>query len=321
MVNLTYKILLDFVKNKYSNNPIKESDIQEIKLVLNKNNVISLLKDMLKDNDLLNKVCKRTYTHALGFDKIVLIDLSKDLVDFDKKVQVRLHIWDVQNSSVPMVESLHEHSFDFISTVLTGKLENQQFEMSDLSRSETVVLNKLLESLDTLENEEKMFLNEQVEILEAIRLESYNSEQLDSLNMMESFDEHKIYELTGLSKIELLDVPSLEGHFVSNRVAGEKKAYKHVFDKHASLTPKRVLKINEGDYYYHPYELPHRLFYDNKILNSTILITTPVESNPQGGSLQRPTYLEENEKDYDKINLSFDDFKLKIENYIDFLLK
>jgi hypothetical protein len=321
MVNLTYKMLLEFVKNKYSNSPIKEDHIQEIKLVLNKNNVISLLQDMLKDDNLLDKVCKRTYTHALGFDKIVLVDLSKDLIGFDKKVQVRLHIWDVQNSSVPMVESLHEHSFDFISTVLTGKLENQQFEMSNLSSSETLVLNKLLESLDTLTNEEKLFLNEQVEILEAIRLETYGSDQLESLNMMESFDEHKIYELTGLSKLELLDVASLEGHFVSNRVAGEKKAYKHVFDKHVSLIPKRVLKVNEGDYYYHPYELPHRLFYDNKILNSTILITTPVESNPQGGSLQRPTYLQEDEKDYDKINLSFDDFKLKLINYIDFLLK
>jgi len=76
------------------------------------------------------------------------------------------------------------------------------------------------------------------------------------------------------------------------------------------------MSISEGEYYFHPYEYPHRLYYDKEILNSTVLLTTPILSNPQGGSLQRITYQKESEKDYKKLKLTKETLRKKINDYL-----
>lgn len=57
------------------------------------------------------------------------------------------------------------------------------------------------------------------------------------------------------------------------------------------------------------------------MLNSTILLTTPVESNPEGGSLQRPTYVNKDEQDYNKISYKSGELKEKILLLIEHLRK
>lgn len=252
-----YKRQLEEINKRYSEKSIKESDMEYFKENFNKEKVIKLLENIIEDEYLLRKVADRSYSHALGFDKIVLIDLSKDIKDCDTKTQLRLHFWDANNDAVPMVESMHEHSFNFISTVLSGYLENQVFEYNELSKKE-----------------------------------------------------EELYLLT-----------SIQGYYVSNRVRGEKKAYKHVFDKNIILNACKVKHINEGEYYYHDYKNPHRLYFDNKILNSTILITTPEPKNPQGGSLQRPTYYQKDEINYTKKSINVLELKNKFEGYINYLKK
>jgi hypothetical protein len=218
-----------------------------------------------------------------------------------------------------MVESMHEHSFNFISTVLSGKLENQIFKIQEITNKEQIVLDKLSSILKIVTLEEKIFINNQLEILEAIKLDKLNSMQFKELSMSKNYNLDKLKELTNFTLDELLLLTAIQGHYVSNRVRGEKKAYKHIFDKHLKVVPYEVLHIEQGEYYFHHYQYPHRLYYDNKIFNSTILITTPVKDNPQGGSLQRPTYINESEKDYDKKSIPTDQLKLKLEEYIDFL--
>ena len=315
-----YKIQLIKINSLFSENEITEEDIGYFKENFDKEKVVSILRDVLSDEDLLKTIADRSYTHALGFDKIVLIDLSKDIKDCDTKTQLRLHLWDAQNDAVPMVESMHEHSFNFISTVLSGRLENQIFKVKDISESEYLILEKLNIVLERIANKEKEFINQQLEIIEAIKLEEIGSNQLVELRMQENSNISKAMKITGFNSQELYDLTAIEGHYVSNRVRGEKKAYKHVFNKHLNITPYEVMHIEEGDYYFHSYQYPHRLYYDNKILNSTILITTPVKNNPQGGSLQRPTYINENEKDYDKKSITVEQMKIKLESYINFLL-
>lgn len=312
-----YKKINNYLILNFKNKEIVLDDLESFKEYLNINSFKYILDEIISDDELLELIAERSYTHALGFDKIVLTDLSKDF-NIDNKVQLRLHIWHPQEDSLPITESLHEHSFNFISTILSGKLENQSFKISSLSEKEKIVLNTLLKSLENLSEKEKNFLNDQIELLEILKLGNLNSSQYDK-SIEKGINRDKILELIN-SKLESSDfkdemvevLTKFQGRYISNRVRGEKKAYKHVFKEYVGLEIDNVLSVSKGDYYFHPYELPHRLYYDNKNTNATVLITTPIQSNPQGGSLQRPTYYEEDEKGYEKISISANDLKNKL---------
>ncbi len=310
-----YNQILNYLIENYSNKVISENDIDSFKYNINKNNVIQLLREIVNDINKLEEISKRSYTHALGFDKIVLmVDKSTPY-----KPELRLHLWYPEANGVPLVESLHEHSFNFISTVLSGHLENQMFSLEDLNADDNLLLEKYISKLNNLTIEEKNFINNQIEILEALNLSNYGSDQFLHMNLEKTYQKQKAISLLNISEEEWSKLCMYEGHFVSNRISGEKKSYKHVFNKHVKLLPYKVMKISENGYYFHPYQKPHRLYYDNKILNSTMLITTRILENPQGGSLQRPSYLEENEKGYEKLPLSSNVLKEKLLNYINFL--
>lgn len=320
MTTLNYAQLLDQIAKKYSNATIEQSDIPFIRSFLYKEQVISLLENILSDSSLLKVIANRSYTHALGFDKIVLMDLSKDLPTKVHKTQLRLHIWDPEKTgALPIVEALHEHSFDFISTVLSGHLENQQFTFSHLDENQKVLLLKLETIISSLNEEQIKFLNAQIEIIEAVKLAQLGSQQLYAMNLLEQYNIESVKTLTGLSEQEIFDLTAIEGHYVSDRITGERKAYKHILKEYVSIVPHKVLSLNKGDYYFHPYQLPHRLYYDNTILNSTILLTTPVKDNPEGGSLQRPTYVQHEEQAYDKIPFKEDTLKIALVNYLQYL--
>lgn len=317
---MTYYTLLDIIANKYSTATVQESDINFIQSILHKDQVISLLEDILSNSTLLQTISSRSYTHALGFDKLVLMDLSKDLPTKCHKAQLRLHIWNPEKTgALPIVEALHEHSFDFISTVLSGHLENQQFNFSKLTEEQTVLLEKLKTLISNITLEECHFLNEQLEIIEATKLAQLGSQQLYCMGLLDKYDLEKVKTITGLNEQDISDLTALEGHYVSNRITGERKAYKHILKEYVSITPHKVLLLDKGDYYFHPYQLPHRLYYDNTILNSTILMTTPVKDNPEGGSLQRPTYVQKEEQAYDKIAFSEDSLKSTLTEYLNYL--
>lgn len=295
---------------------IAEKDLPLFKEVFNKKTVIEYLQDILKNPELLKKICDRSYTHALGFHKIVLLDMEKDLNGCTNKNQVRLHLWEPEADALPMVESLHEHSFDFISLVLSGHLENQRFKIRQLNKRELDLLEKIKKIKS---NKDLKFINEQIEILEAWKLKYLGSKQFDDLKMEKNMNLNRLEKMLDITSEKALYLTTLEGHYVSNRTPGEKKSYKHILKEYVALEAQDVLKIDAGNYYFHPYTLAHRLYYDNKIMNSTILVTTQVKSNPEGGSLQRPTYVQEHEQNYDKKSFELKDFKLKLENYILFL--
>lgn len=320
-----YNNILSLLQQNFSNRSIKANDITLISEHLNKHNTILVLQDILSQPDLLAKIEERSYTHALGFDKIVLVDLSKDIDPSMPKAQIRLHIWDpVNTQALPIVESLHEHSFDFVSTVLSGYLENQQFSFEEtLSVQEKEVLEIILEWISENSSEDIQTINDYIEMLEAERLQSYGSTQFSKM-YGEMTDVPAVIEkvslLTSLSESEVADILlNIQGHYVSNRIPGEKKAYKHVLSKYVSIKPHDILSINEGEYYFHPYTLPHRLFYDNTKLNATILLTTPANDNPKGGSLQRPTYVQKQEQNYNKISYQTGELREKLEKFITYL--
>jgi hypothetical protein len=316
----SYNKIRNILVDTLSDRTLNAGDVATIGKLFGIEEVKHLVREVLSDPELLDTIANRSYTHALGFDKIVLMDLSKDVANIHQKTQLRLHIWNPENTgALPIVEALHEHSFDFVSTVLTGHLENQQFLLSPISKKETAILERFKALLNTLSQEELSFINDQMEMIEALRLQTVGSHQFEKMKMNDVLDLKRVEELTGFSRNEMLSLCSIEGHYVSNRVSGERQAYKHVLKDYVSLTPFCAMDLAAGTSYFHPYQLPHRLYYDNKILNSTILVTTPVPSNPEGGSLQRPTYVQKDEQSYDKIKLSPQHLSIILQNYLTYL--
>lgn len=318
---MLYTNLHALINQKFKKDKVAAGDIELLRPQFTKQNVITLLNDIINQPELIKKIANRSYLHTLGFYKLVLLDSSKDAQDFTHKTQVRLHLWKPDNDSVPVVESLHEHSFDFVSTVLTGKLENQSFIREDMSEDEKQVLDHLLNIIEVLNNEEKAFLESQIEILLTQNLEILGSEQFKKQKLEEHINIAKFKEITKFNDSEVKNLVNLQGFFKSNRIAGEKKDYKHILEKYISLKPHKVETINKGDFYFHPYQLPHRLFYDNKEYNSTILVTSHIPENPEGGSFQRPTHNEEGEQDYSKKPISEKELIFLLEEYIDQLSK
>jgi len=305
-----YQEMLATITTEFSDKSITPSDMDLFKSLFNRQNVISILEHIVSHESLVELIASRSYTHALGFDKIILVDLSKDS-NSRLKNQVRLHIWDPAAHALPIVEALHEHSFDFISTVLSGHLENQRFKINKLSQKQSQLLKVIQETKDL------KFLNSQIELLEAYKLKSLGSSQFDDLGQI--LDIEYLKDWLNLSEQDVLNLTTIEGHYVSNRVAGEKKAYSHVLKEYVSVQAQDVLQISQGQYYFHPHQLAHRLYYDNKVLNSTILVTTHVANNPEGGSLQRPSYVQTDEQHYDKISFTPERMKEKLQSYISFL--
>tara|TARA_Y100001960_G_scaffold334195_1_gene447108 strand:+ start:10340 stop:11314 length:975 start_codon:yes stop_codon:yes gene_type:complete len=312
--NSQFTRIFNSIADNFKEKEIHYSDMDYFKNLIDKKTLRIVLKEILNDDYLLEKIANRSYTHALGFDKIVLIDLQKDL-DIKNKVQLRFHIWDNKNEALSVLEAMHEHSFNFISLVLTGKLENQCFDMSEITTKHLSLIEKLKNFVSNANEKDRVFLNDQIEILEAIKLKELNSLMLDEQNLLKEYNIEKIRKL-GFIEEELKELTEIQGHYVSNRISGQRTDYKHILDKYVSIKPVKVMSISAGEYYFHPYEYPHRLYYDKEILNSTVLLTTPILSNPQGGSLQRITYQKESEKGYKKLKLTKETLRKKINNYL-----
>lgn len=311
--NKVYNEVFNNIERNFKNKEINVNDIPQFKQMMDKNKLIQILKEIINDDFLLEKIANRSYTHALGFDKIVLIDLKKDL-GINNKVQLRFHIWDNKNDALSVLEAMHEHSFNFVSLVLSGKLENQSFDMNTISPKLNELYNKFKIFLD--QNPQHMdFLNEQIEIIEAIKLSQLDSAMLIEQNLLSKYQPSR-FEDFGFTEKDMYELTKIQGHYVSDRVSGQRDNYKHILKEYLEVEPIKVEIVNEGNYYFHPYKNPHRLYYDREILNSTVLLTTPILSNPQGGSLQRPTYQKESEKGYKKIKLTKDTLKEKLINYI-----
>lgn len=302
---MKYYEVLSFIEKHFSTKRITSRDKPFFENNLTQSSIKELLLDISENEELLEKIANRSYLHALGFYKIVLVDSVKDLGGLkENKCQLRFHVWEPTNKSVPIVESLHEHSFDFISTVLCGSLENQSFVKYNLLESEKATLDKIINEIKNLSKDELFKVDQQIEYLLCHKLTSHGSKQYKKMKYEDVYDLGYLLKKLNLTNDDLENLVSLQGFYKSDRVSGEKKSYKHILDKYISLKIDNVIKIDKGQYYYHNYQYPHRLFYDSKDLNATLLITTNVPENQEGGSFQRPTYIQNNEIDYEKKSIN-----------------
>lgn len=85
--------------------------------------VRAILRDIVDDDEQLQRSARLSSSHPLGFDKLVLHATAN--------YQVRLHVW-WPHLTAPR-EDIHDHRFDFISSVVTGRLYVENYTQSAAS--------------------------------------------------------------------------------------------------------------------------------------------------------------------------------------------
>lgn len=81
-----------------------------------------LINAMIENPKQLEKITKKSYYHHNGFDKLVLMEGE----DFT----LRLHIWWKENRGISQ-ENIHNHRWDFVSSILIGTMEQDFFQLLD----------------------------------------------------------------------------------------------------------------------------------------------------------------------------------------------
>jgi hypothetical protein len=81
--------------------------------------VRAMLDSAIREEVWIDAIAKASYLHPNGFAKIVLISSA----DF----QLRLHVWRPVNITEFTTENIHNHRWDFASTLLIGGYRYQEF--------------------------------------------------------------------------------------------------------------------------------------------------------------------------------------------------
>ena len=99
-----------------------------------------IIKEILNNNDLLQKVSQQSYEHVNHFDKIVIID-NKDAKGF----RLTLHCWNGNyGQKIVDEELIHNHRFSFWSHIFRGRMVSENFVESSCMSIEKKTFNKYI---------------------------------------------------------------------------------------------------------------------------------------------------------------------------------
>lgn len=102
----------------------REANLNLIGRLARPEQTLSILDDVLEDDDALSRIANRSYRHVNHFEKIVLVDSGR-LTDY----RLTLHLWLPPYSAEEHDdEMIHDHRFSFWSAILAGTLESVNFE-------------------------------------------------------------------------------------------------------------------------------------------------------------------------------------------------
>lgn len=261
---------------------VKSAHLSSLAGHINAATVIAVIGEILADDALLALVANRSYTHSLGFRKITLIDCG---------FTVRLHIWDpeLSTSAVPLVESKHEHSFDFVSRILYGGMETQCYSADGVDEVYMGYLAALLTRLEKLSVDERKEASALIAALETTSLSALGSLQAAQEGV--KGNQARLKELLAVSDEELDILVNIQGRYqydtVKSVFGGE---YFHKLVDYTHLTPLMVVRLAAGDLYFHGHEYAHRLYMPASQPNATLVVTSQVSKEAIGASFQHPTY-------------------------------
>jgi hypothetical protein len=258
--------------------------------LLTREMTMRLLVDVQNDPDYMAVVAARSYSHSLGFQKVTLLEPRILLPDGTSTVyQVRLHLWSPDSTSgVPLVESKHEHSFDFVSRLLVGEMENQCYRVASPTTDDDALRERLQQSLSSLTASRRRSVERGMQNVETMLLSELGSKQARSTRIRNPVA--RLCTALDCSPEELRRFALMQGRYEYDPQASTFGGnYVHRLTGYVNLIPSAVLRLQAGDLYHHPHPYVHRLYMPRQS-NATILVTTPVAHRPDGASFQHPTW-------------------------------
>jgi predicted metal-dependent enzyme (double-stranded beta helix superfamily) len=84
--------------------------------------LIELISSISGDPDAITSCAARSFRHPLGFDKIMLVGQVPLFT-------LRVHVW--RPSNTLRVDHIHNHRFDFVTTVIRGGYDMELFQLDE----------------------------------------------------------------------------------------------------------------------------------------------------------------------------------------------
>lgn len=269
---------------------VTAAKLSNLSPLLSGHTVAALAREILADETLLKAVAARSYTHSLGFRKVTL---------FDKGFTLRLHIWDpeAEAQAVPLKESKHEHSFDFISRILYGGMETHCYSMQLLSRGEEALVTRATRRLAKLSSSDAKLAGELLSAMEAEEAIALGSKQ--SLSPLAATAQEGLMTLLRLTAAQVAQIAKF-----NTRLQYDPKA--SVFGGNyilrsignTKLISHSVTQLKAGDLYFHGHELAHRLYMPANQPNATLVVTTQVSDDALGSSLQNVLSVQDEKSEF-----------------------
>ncbi len=276
---------------EHHENKITEENYRELRPVLSPETVLALIDEVVASPLALERIARNSYVHSLGFVKIVFLYSERVPGGFE----LRLHIWWPQEhaeAAAPAPEGKHEHGWDFVSTVLAGLIENQRYRLRALLPEELAIFKHFEKRMMDFSPSQVAQLLERLDQLETLRL-AHTSSRLPTRSggvelIQAQVDIEGLQALTRLSASELETMTNIYIKYSNQREEGS------TLERYAPsgkwfVAPVDVQLIPQGETYFHPQELGHRLFIPPEDFLSTLLVTGPAYPDKSSGELVHTT--------------------------------
>jgi len=111
-----YKNIFEIADNNFI------TTIESLEFIIKDFNLEELVKEITNDSEWLRFICKKSYSHSNGFDKLTLFRGSN--------LRVRLHIYWLDNKNKN--PNIHDHRWNFSSFIIKGSYKSEIYEISDV---------------------------------------------------------------------------------------------------------------------------------------------------------------------------------------------
>lgn len=281
----TQKFLSAFTKK--NNDQLTEKNFNEIANFLTKENLVIILNEVVQSPSLLQYIAQNSYKHVLGFTKIVLME---DLGG--QNWELRLHLWPPKLKSDSITaEAKHVHLFDFVSRIISGKLEDHRYNVDLLSKEEQLILHKFSKAMQLLSTNIQEKVIHQLDYFELYQSNFSSSLKRSSLKNLSLEHQNQntvkkyLKNTLNMSIEEIIKVSQLMKKY--SNFLDEKGIEHYRLVSENKLQNIRVDTHTTGSIYFSPVQEAHRLFVDNQNYTSTFVFVGPFHKNLDSGGFKR----------------------------------
>ncbi len=105
--------------------PPMEVNKELLEILYKQFNLNEFLLSLEKDSNILKLIASSSYTHEIGFDKIVIHPY------LNTNFQLRLNVWWADKYRNASFENIHTHRWDYATVLLIGEYEYKNYKISD----------------------------------------------------------------------------------------------------------------------------------------------------------------------------------------------